>query len=170
MLISQSTLSLAAEFAVATELCRRNIYAQLTLGHQKRTDLLIFSSDNRLLKVEVKGKQGRDWPNCKGIYGENVFLVFVDFAGKSEFERPDFYVLTVEDWVNLVKAEIAGITIKRPEKRIEIDKYNVPVNSTEVNVHGQPYRGMGVRPGQIQQHKEQWGKIIQVLEHPEQNG
>ena len=27
-------VSLAAEFAVASELCRRDIYAQLTLGHQ----------------------------------------------------------------------------------------------------------------------------------------
>ena len=93
MKIARSTIGLAAEFAVASELGRRNIYAQPTFGHQKRTDLLIFGKDNELLKVEVKGKQGREWPNCKGIYGRNVILVFVDFAGKSEFERPDFYIL-----------------------------------------------------------------------------
>lgn len=167
MLISRGTLGLAAEFAVASELCRRNIYAQLTLGYQKRTDLLIFGANNKLLRVEVKGKQGKDWPNCKGIYGENVFLVFVDFAGKSEFERPDFYVLTVQDWIDFVKDEIASITARRPEKRIEVDEYNVPVSVTEVNASGQPYRGMGVRPSQIQQHKEQWGKIIQALEQVE---
>jgi hypothetical protein len=51
--ISKSALGLAAEFAVASELCRRNIYAQLTLGHQKRTDLLIFSEDDKLLRIEV---------------------------------------------------------------------------------------------------------------------
>jgi len=90
MKILRSRLSLAAEFAVASELCRRNIYAQLTLGPQKRTDLLILSTDNKLLRIEVKGKQGREWPNCKGIYGENVCLVFVDFAGKGEYARPDF--------------------------------------------------------------------------------
>jgi hypothetical protein len=62
MFISQKTLGLAAEFAVASELCRRNIYAQLTLGHQKRTDLLLFGPNDKLLRIEVKGKQGRDFP------------------------------------------------------------------------------------------------------------
>jgi len=32
----------AAEFAVASELGRRNVYAQPTFGHLKRTDLLII--------------------------------------------------------------------------------------------------------------------------------
>lgn len=64
MKISRHTIGLAAEFAVASELGRRSIYAQLTLGHLKRTDLLIFGKDNKLLKIEVKAKQGREWPNC----------------------------------------------------------------------------------------------------------
>ena len=59
------------------------------------------------------------------------------------------------------------ITARYPEKRIEIDERNVPVFVMEVNASGQPYRGMGVRPSQIQQHKEQWGKIIQALEQVE---
>jgi hypothetical protein len=97
MSISRTTLGLAAEFAVASELCRRNIYAQLTLGYQKRTDLLIFGPQDKLLRIEVKGKQGRYFPNCKGIYGENIFIVFVDYEGKNEFERPDFYILSPQD-------------------------------------------------------------------------
>lgn len=159
MKISQNALSLAAEFAVASELCRRNIYAQLTLGHQKRTDLLIFDEDNKLLRVEVKSKQGRDWPNCKGVYGDNVILVFVDFADKGEFERPDFYILTVEDWINFLKREITNY----PKKHIRIDEHNVPVWLDEVNKSGQPYRGMGVRPERIQQHREKWNKIARAL-------
>ena len=39
--LEKETLGLAAEFAVASELCRRGIYAQLTLGNRKRTDLLV---------------------------------------------------------------------------------------------------------------------------------
>jgi len=116
-------VSLAAEFAVASELCRRDIYAQLTLGHQKRTDLLIFSEEDELLRIEVKGKQGRDWPNCKGIYGHNVMLVLVDFAGKSEPERPGFYILTVEDWVEFVESGIEKARAKGV--CIEIDERNV---------------------------------------------
>jgi hypothetical protein len=165
MKISRSTLGLAAEYAVASELCRRNIYAQPTFGHQKRTDLLIFAEDE-LLRIEVKGKQGRDWPNCKGIYGDNIFLVFVDFAGKGEEDRPDFYVLTVQDWVDFAEGEIARITANKPEKQVELDEYNVPVWTTELNRMGQPYRGLGVRPEQIEQHKECWGKIAQAISRP----
>jgi hypothetical protein len=160
--ISRNTLGLAAEYAVASELCRRNVYAQLTLGYQKRTDLLIFGEENKVVRIEVKGKQGREWPNCQGIYGENVFLVFVDFAGKGEHERPDFYILTVQDWVDFVKEQIARIMVERPEKRIDLDEHNVPVFVTEVNAQGKPYRGMGVRPTQIKQHQEEWGKIVQT--------
>ena len=32
---------MAGEYAVASELCRRGHYAQLTLGHHKKTDLLV---------------------------------------------------------------------------------------------------------------------------------
>jgi len=154
-------VGLAAELAVASELCRRDIYAQLTFGHQKRTDLLIYREDGELLRIEVKGKQGRDWPNCKGIYGSNVILVLVDFAGKSELERPDFYILTVEDWVDFVEEEIEKARGKG--KRIEIDERNVPVWLDEVNAQGRPYRGIGVRPEKIQHHREKWDKIIQAV-------
>jgi len=153
-------VSLAAEFAVASELCRRDIYAQLTLGHLKRTDLLIFSEDDELLRIEVKGKQGKSWPNCKGIYGHNVVLVLVDFAGKSEAERPDFYILTVEDWVEYVESEIEKAHGRFG--RIELDERNVPVFLDQVK-HGQPYKGMGVGPESIQHHKEKWEKIIQAV-------
>jgi hypothetical protein len=89
MKISKSTLGLAADYAVASELCRRNIYAQPTFGHQKRTD--------------------------------------------------------------------------KPEKWVELDEHNVPVWTTELNRMGQPYRGLGVRPEQIEQHKECWGKIAYAM-------
>lgn len=163
MTISKNALGLAAEYAVASELCRRNVYAQLTLGHQKRTDLLIFGEENRVVRIEVKGKQGREWPNCQGIYGENVFLVFVDFAGKGEHERPDFYILTVQDWVDFAREQIARIMTERPGKHIELDEHNVPVFLTEVNPQGKPYRGMGVRPAQIKRHQEEWDKIVQTV-------
>jgi hypothetical protein len=158
MSISRSTLGVASEFIVAGELGRRNIYAQPTFGHQKRTDLLIFGEKNRLLKLEVKGKQGREWPNCRGIFGENVILVFVDFAGKNEMDRPDFYILTVDDWVAFVKEEIA----KHPNKNITLNEENVPVWHDEIK-NGQPYRGMGVRLEQIVEYKEQWSKITSVV-------
>jgi len=159
--MQKQMVGLAAEFAVASELCRRDIYAQLTLGHQKRTDLLIYSEYNELLRIEVKGKQGRDWPNCKGIYGNNVILVLVDFTGKSELERPDFYILTEKDWIDFVRKEIEKSREKG--KRVELDDHNVPVWLDEVNAQGQTYKGISVSPKKIMQHREKWDKIVQAV-------
>ena len=53
MEIPKDKLSLAGEYAVASELCRRGIYAQLTLGTRKRTDLLV---DTETADVEDSGE------------------------------------------------------------------------------------------------------------------
>ena len=160
MKIPRSTLSLAAEYAVASELCRRSIYAQLTFGYQKRTDILVFNlKTNKMLRIEVKAKQGNSFPNCRGIFGGNVILVLVDFQNKKLGEQPDFYILTEEDWINFVKAEIT----KNPDVEIKIDEENCPVWVQQITKSGKPYKGMGIKPDQIQIHKECWDKIEKEL-------
>ena len=54
--IAKDILGLTAEFACDSELCRRNIYTQLTLGSQKRTDLST-ETEKGTLRIQVKGKQ-----------------------------------------------------------------------------------------------------------------
>jgi hypothetical protein len=39
--LSKESVGLAGEYAVASELCRRGHYAQLTLGSHKKTDILV---------------------------------------------------------------------------------------------------------------------------------
>lgn len=161
--VAQGHLGLAAEFAVASELCRRGIYAQLTLGHQKRTDLLAFSEGGELTRIEVKAKQGREWPNCRGIYGSNVFLVFVDYQHRSINERPGFFVLDSADWRRVLKHRVAEIQERNPGKRIEIDKQNVATFPDEIQKGGSPYRGMGIRAGDLTAYAEQWTKILAAV-------
>ena len=60
-------LGLAAEFAVASELCRRNVYAQLTLGMRRRVDILV-ETESGMLRIQVKAKQRRVWPSCIGMF------------------------------------------------------------------------------------------------------
>lgn len=151
-------VGVAAEFAVASELGRRNVYAQPTFGHLKRTDLLVFGNNERPIRIEAKGKQSKQWPNCKGIADSNSVLVLVDFAGKAETDRPDFYILTADDWLSFVKKEIE----KRPDKRIKLDSDNCPIWTTQVK-GGKPYRGMGVEVKDVSSHKEAWGKIMDAL-------
>jgi len=156
---SRNTLGLAAEFAVASELCRRGIYAQLTLGHQKRTDILVFSDSGQLARIEVKSKQGADWPNCKGVFGPNVFLVFVDYQHRQASQRPDFFVLSVKDWRKVLEKRVAEIQTRDPKKRIEITAENASVFVDQIGPNGKPYTGMGIRPSDLTAHRERWDKI-----------
>lgn len=154
MKIPKETLSLAGEFAVASELCRRGIYAQLTLGLRKRTDLLV-ETKTKMLGIQVKAKQGRDWPNCKGIFGDNSLLIFVDYQNKAFNQRPDFYILDSSDWGELVNRECAA---RISSGEIVVNQQNCPVWVKQVK-NGKPYVGMGVSPGKVTQHKERWDKI-----------
>ena len=163
MTISKSILGVTGEYYVAAELVKRNIYAQLTLGNQKRTDLLIFSEEHdRLLKVEVKCKQGNEWPNCRGIYQHDTFIVFVDFKGLKETQRPDFYILNLDDWKEFVVNKEIEYMDKYPDRETKIEN-NILVLLSEINKQGKPYMGISVRPKDIEQFKERWDKIQNEL-------
>lgn len=157
--IERDMLSIAAEFAVASELGRRNIYAQPTFGHLKRTDLLILGQSGNLFKIEAKGKQATQWPNCKGISHHNSVMVLVDYAGKTDIDRPDFYILTLDDWLIFIN----NIILKHPNKGIEIDSDNCPIWTTQVR-GGKPYKGCGIYVRDVVQHKEKWEKIARLIE------
>ena len=155
-IIEKEYLGLAAEYAVASQLCRNDMYAQLTLGTRKQTDLLIQTGTGVLLRIQVKAKQGKVWPNCKGIWGEDMVLVLVDFEGKQDTERPDFYVLTSGDWVTLVKTVQAD---RIATGEVIIGNQNQPVFVRNIDRKGRPCEGMGVSVSQVKTHREAWDKI-----------
>jgi len=159
--ISKEHLSLAGEFAVASELCRRGIYAQLTLGLRKRTDLLV-ETEAGMLRIQVKAKQ-RGWWICKGIFGENIMLVLVDYENKGLHERPAFYVLTPNDWKNFVKSGWVDDYVSKG--KMALDNEYCPI---WISKQGKASRmGAQVTPGDISQHKEQWDKIKALLKEKE---
>lgn len=153
-MIPKEHLGLAAEYAVASELCRRGIYAQLTLGTRKRTDILAVLSE-RMLGVEVKGKQDKTWPLSKGICGEDKILVFVDYYEKKKYERPDFYILNAEDWLNLVHKQ-QGPNIATGDVEI---KDGVPIFCKNLNKYGKPTKGISVSVSHVKDYWEKWDKI-----------
>lgn len=156
--ITRDMLGIAAEFAVASELCRRNVYARPTFGHLKRTDLLILGNKGKTLRIEAKGKQGRQWPNCKGIPDNNSVMVLVDFEGKTEKNRPDFYILTLGDWLAFVE----DVQQRHRDKGIQLDSDNCPVWTRQVK-DGKPYKGCGIIVKDVKQHNEKWEKITNLL-------
>ena len=154
MTIAKRLLELSAKFAVASELCRRNMYAQLTLGLQKRIDISVGTEES-MLKIQVRSKQGDEWPGVKGIYGKDIVLVFVDFENKKDIERPDFYILTIEDWKDLVKKELE-LTGKIKNGEVSIDEKYMPTWKDG-------YQGMGIKPKMIEEYKERWDKIENIV-------
>jgi hypothetical protein len=147
--LKKENLSMAGEYAVASEICRRNFYAQITLGRLKRTDILVYNPETgKELRIEVKAKQGREWPGVKGINDNQSLLIFVDFENKKSTERPDFYILDANDWHNLIKK-------LKPKLKELIDGY--------IPKWKDGYVGTSVRPNQINQHKERWDKVEQLL-------
>ncbi len=162
MTIDKSILGIAGEFAVAAELCRRNIYTQLTLGNQKRIDLLTMSHVGKFLKIEVKAKQTPEWPGVRGLCSGDAFLVFVDFVGKKDTERPGFFVLSPYDWRALGSRIIAEYLNKHTDRTAHLDQENCPVFPEEITSSGKPYRGCSVRVRDIEQHREAWEKIVKA--------
>lgn len=161
--LSREYLALAAEFAVASELCRRGYYAQLTMGTHKKTDILV-ETDERMLRIQVKAKGGPQWPNCRGIPTRDFILVLVDFAGKGAGERPDFYVLDSNAWVQVANEEIQRQTSKGRE--VIIDDQNVPIWPKQINKSGKVYRGISLNRSQVMPYKEAWATVARVLEIP----
>jgi hypothetical protein len=152
--LSKETLGLAGEYAVASELCRRDIYAQLTLGNRKRTDLLV-ETDDAMLRIQVKSKQKKEWPAVKGIVGKDIVLVLVDFEGKTVDTRPDFYILTATDWAHVIDTRCVQTGHVKTGK-VTISKTNVPTWSDG-------FVGMGIKPTDVQAYKEKWKKIEKCL-------
>ena len=143
---------MAGEYAVASEVCRRNFYAQITLGHLKRTDILVYNPErDETVFLEVKAKQGREWPGIKGVVGDKRLIVLVDFQNKKRSERPDFYILDAKDWQDFLKTNV----MNRPQfARLE-DDY-IPIWKDE-------YRGTGIQSIHISQHLEKWEKLTSML-------
>jgi len=149
--LSKELLGLAGEYTVAGELCKRGIYAQLTLGHHKRTDILV-ETEFRFLRVQVKAKQDNEWPSITGVYTEDDMLVLVDFKGKEKHESPDFYIVDLEDWEAMLLAEKE----KYPDVQID-EKLTI--------TYKDGWKGLDIKPSRVQECKDRWDKILSKINH-----
>ena len=163
--ISKGILGVAGEYAVASELCRHNILAQPTFGNQKRLDLLAYEPDGRVLRIEVKSKQGPCWPNCRGIAGPHHYLVFVDFEKSAPTNVQTFMFCppTTGTTLPLPRSPAIGAST---ESRPEVTTEGLLRLLDEVNAQGKPYEGCGVGLTDVRVHKEAWQKIVDALTAP----
>lgn len=143
--LSRELLGLAGEYAVASELCRRGLYVQLTMGNHKQTDILV-ETGTVMMRIQVKAKQSTEWPAISGLYRAEDFLILVDFTGKSLIERPDFYVLDLNDWKTLVVEEQGH----KPQVRIDA-KNRI--------VYPDGWHGLNLKPAHVIKLIEKWEKL-----------
>jgi hypothetical protein len=145
--LTKELIGLAGEYAVASELCRRGLYAQLTLGNRKSVDLLVEGEN--LARIQVKTKQRKTWPSVKQVR-KGDFLVLVDAQGKRADQRPDFFVLSSDDYGGLVRREV-----KAGHGEIQ--------QSGEFE-YKSGWKGIAITSAQdLAEFKDQWDKIFRTV-------
>ncbi|MHA1304694.1 MAG: hypothetical protein ACTSPI_13430 [Candidatus Heimdallarchaeaceae archaeon] len=155
-MVSKHLVGVAGEFAVASELCRRGVNAQVTFGNRKKIDILA-DKGNKYLRIQVKSKQKRSWPGCRGVSGDDI-LVLVDYQKKDDVKRPDFYILTAEDWLQLLHENYQD---KIDSGELVIGEDNCPLWVKN------NYYGHSLPAKEVTEHLEKWDKIISRLETEE---
>src|ERR1700687_3100631 len=87
----------AAQFAVASELCKRGYEVALTMGNHPVVDLMVYSPKGRAFFVDVKGQYKPNfWPVRPKATRGKLFYVL---ALVPENARNQFFILT-QDQVN----------------------------------------------------------------------
>ncbi len=90
------TTNLAAEFYVASQLCRLGYIVTLTLGHTKEIDLLVAHPDGRKVSIDVKGlKNKTNWPVKAKLISRTHFFVLVSYLDRFDevSVQPEVFVV-----------------------------------------------------------------------------
>lgn len=154
MSIPKDLLCLAGEHRVASELCKRAVFATITPGNRKQTDLYAISDvTKRFFRIEVKTSQS---PSRKFVMGGRQFVDSI--VQNKNGLPPDFWVLVQinpegERFFVLTNDEIEALQKSRNDGYFE--KYRAK--------HGKEYTGRGVDNllfEQVKQHENRWDKII----------
>jgi hypothetical protein len=105
----------AAQFAVASELCRRGYQVALTLGNHPTMDLMVVSPKGTPFFVDVKGQYKQNpWPVSPKDKGEELFYVLA-FVPDPKDGQNRFTVLSQDE----VNAHLAGNNVKYRARKPE---------------------------------------------------
>lgn len=105
-----------AQFAAASELCKRGYQVALTLGNHPTVDLMVVSPSGKQFLVDVKGQYRRNfWPVKRRPKSNDLFyvLAFVPDDGPNRF-----FVMTNEQVEQAIEANIAAWRARRAAKGI----------------------------------------------------
>jgi hypothetical protein len=95
----------AAQFAVASELCRRGYRVALTLGNHPSVDLMVQSSTGAQFSIDVKGLyKPTYWPVKPKPPRKDLYYVFA-FVPEPDKGENHFYILPQADVNAALKAK-----------------------------------------------------------------
>jgi hypothetical protein len=125
----------AAQFAVASELCKRGYEVSFTLGHNTPlADLMVISPDEKMqFLIDVKGlaKAGNYWQVKKKNSRDNLFYIF---AAVPKDETNQFFILTQEQVNRFIDEEFERC---RPDqKALGAEKLRLGVRWKDANQPG----------------------------------
>lgn len=96
----------AAQFAVASELCKRGYEVAITMGNHPSVDLMVYSPNQVAFSVDVKGLYKKNfWAVRPKVVKDNLFyvLAFVPDQGQNRF-----FILTQKQVNEAIAAEEAS--------------------------------------------------------------
>ncbi|NVJ85782.1 MAG: aspartate ammonia-lyase [Algoriphagus sp.] len=105
--LSKGITGIAGEYYAAAELSRRGFMASITLRNNEGVDILALDPNGlKTFAIQVKTIQNgnKKWPLNKKYEREkrkNLYYIFVML--KSEFERPEFYIVPGDELAENIK-------------------------------------------------------------------
>jgi hypothetical protein len=104
----------AAQFAVASELCKRNYQVALTLGNHPETDLMVISPTGWAFKVDVRGLYRKNfWIVRLRPLDESLFFVLAYVPDPPETNA--FVIMTHQQMRKEQLDDLARARLKRPD-------------------------------------------------------
>jgi hypothetical protein len=113
----------AAQFAVASELCKRDYQVALTMGNHPSADLMAISSEGIAFTVDVKGLRSKNtWFVRRKPKTENLFYVLACVPpGKPN----QFFVMSQVTADKLIRGDTLAADIRWTDCLPHLDKWDV---------------------------------------------
>lgn len=113
----------AAQFGLASELCKRGYQVALTMGNHPVVDLMVVSPGGVGFSIDVKGLHKRNfWLVKPKRKKTNLYYVLALVPGLPDPAPSRFFVLTQDEVNREVPRHLKRIARERTKKGLPIDK------------------------------------------------
>jgi hypothetical protein len=110
----------AAQFAVASELCKKGFEVALTMGNHPTADIMVYSPGGHAFVIDVKGQYKRNWWVVREKpEREDAFYVF---AFVPDVGQNRFFVLTQAEVNTGIREEFDKVRTRAIAKGRSADK------------------------------------------------